>query len=408
MLNPDRRWEAVVNRRGSSQDHFVYGVKTTRVYCRPGCPARRPLRKNVLFFECCEDAERAGYRACKRCRPKDAVAPGAADPLINRVVHTLARRIEANPQEPFDLQALAQRSGYSPFHLQRNFKAIMGSSPRQFQTAARLRMLKTQLRRDAPVSEAIYQAGFGSGSRVYEKADGHLGMTPGEYRSGGKGLTISYASGRTPLGLLMIGATDRGICFLQFGDDDPALVESLQRQFPAATLQAMPAAHRREFMRWMEVLNRHLRGLEPRLDLPLDVRGTAFQLIVWRCLQSLPYGEVRSYAEVAANIGKPRAARAVARACAANPVALLIPCHRVVRGTGELGGYRWGLQRKRVLLDTERAGKQRQGAAPKPASAANPRKASSGEAGRRRSQGTRGFSSVDRSTIRTAQRRTGH
>lgn len=385
MSNPDRRWEAVVNRGGEAQDRFVYGVKTTRVYCRPGCPARLPLRKNIVFFACCEDAEQAGYRACKRCRPKDAVAE-TTGPLINRVVHALARRIEANPQESFDLRVLAERSGYSPFHLQRNFKAIMGSSPRQFQTATRLRMLKTQLRQDAPVSEAIYQAGFGSGSRVYEKADGHLGMTPSEYRSGGKGLTISYATGRTPLGRLMIGATDRGICFLQFGDDDPELVESLQRQFPAATLQAMPVAHRREFMRWMEVLNRHLRGLEPRLDLPLDVRGTAFQLIVWRCLQSLPYGEVRSYAEIAADIGKPRAARAVARACAANPVALLIPCHRVVRGTGELGGYRWGLQRKRVLLDAERTGWQRQEAAPASPSAAAPRKASSGETRRRRSR----------------------
>lgn len=394
MLNTDRHWEAVVNRHGSGQDPFVYGVKTTRIYCRPGCPARRPLRRNVLFFDRWEDAEQAGYRACKRCRPKDAAVPGAASPLINRVVHTLARQIEANPQAPLDLQTLAQRSGYSPFHLQRNFKAIMGSSPRQFQTAARLRVLKTQLRQDAPVSEAIYQAGFGSGSRVYEKTDGHLGMTPGEYRSGGKGLTISYASGRTPLGLLMIGATDRGICFLQFGDSDPALVESLQRQFPAAALQAMPAANRREFMRWMEILDRHLRGLEPRLDLPVDVRGTAFQLIVWRCLQSLPYGEVRSYAEVAADIGKPRAARAVARACAANPVALLIPCHRVVRGTGELGGYRWGLQRKRALLDAERAGRQRQ------APALEPRKTASAKARRRKPQEVREPSNEDESVRR--------
>jgi AraC family transcriptional regulator of adaptative response/methylated-DNA-[protein]-cysteine methyltransferase len=184
-------------------------------------------------------------------------------------------------------------------------------------------------------------------------------MTPTEYRSGGKGLTISYASARTPVGLLMIGATDRGICFLQFADNDEILVQELARQFPAAAIQAMPVSHKRQFQHWMAALNRHLRGLQPQLDLPLDVRGTAFQLIVWRYLQQLPYGEVRSYAEVAAGIGKPSAARAVARACATNQVALLIPCHRVVRGSGELGGYRWGLQRKRVLLDTERAASQR-------------------------------------------------
>ena len=224
-----------------------------------------------------------------------------------------SRRIRSNRSA---WSSSRKRAGYSPFHLQRNFKAIIGSTPKEYQTAARLRTLKQELRKDAPVSDAIYQAGFGSGSRVYEKADGQLGMTPSEYRSGGKGLTISYASGRTPLGLLMIGATDRGICFLQFGDSDRALQAELRRQFPAAAVQPMPATHEEQFESWMAALNRHLRGLEPRLDLPLDVRGTAFQLIVWRYLQKLPYGEVRSYSEVAEAIGKPSAARAVARACA--------------------------------------------------------------------------------------------
>jgi AraC family transcriptional regulator, regulatory protein of adaptative response / methylated-DNA-[protein]-cysteine methyltransferase len=353
-LNQDKLWNAVANRDTADTGEFLYGVKTTRIYCRPTCPSRRPLRKNVLFFANAAEAREQGYRACKRCRP-DTVATSA----INAVVHELARRIEANPEQPFQLAQLAQRAGYSPFHLQRNFKAIIGSTPKEYQTAARLRTLKQELRKDAPVSDAIYQAGFGSGSRVYEKADGQLGMTPSEYRSGGKGLTISYASGQTPLGLLMIGATDRGICFLQFGDSDRVLATELSRQFPAATVQAMPATHRQQFETWMAALTRHLRGLEPRLDLPMDVRGTAFQLIVWRYLQKLPYGEVRSYSEVAEAIGKPSAARAVARACASNSVALLIPCHRVVRGTGELGGYRWGVQRKRVLLDTERAASKR-------------------------------------------------
>lgn len=350
MLNEERCWEAVLNRDVNSDGQFVYGVTTTQVFCRPTCPSRRPLRKNVRFFATPQAAQKSGFRACMRCRPTST-----ASSVINKVVHDLARQIDANPEQTFRLSQLAKRAGYSPFYLQRNFKAIIGSTPKEYQTAARLRTLKNELRRDAPVSDAIYQAGFGSGSRVYEKADGQLGMTPSEYRSGGKGLTISYASGRTPLGLLMIGATDRGICFLQFGDRDEELQAELARQFSAAAIKPMPATHAQEFESWMAALNRHLRGLEPRLDLPLDVRGTAFQLIVWRYLQKVPYGEVRSYSEVAAAIGKPKAVRAVARACASNSVALLIPCHRVVRGTGELGGYRWGMQRKRVLLDTERA-----------------------------------------------------
>ena len=349
-MNEQQMWEAVLNRDSARDGAFVYGVMTTGVYCRPSCASRRPLQKNVRFFATPAEAEAAGLRSCKRCQPKRARAA-----VINEVVHELARHIDAHPEQSMHLADLAARAGYSAFHLQRNFKAIMGSTPKEYQTAARLRTLKNQLRADSPVSKAIYEAGFGSGSRVYEKTDGQLGMTPSEYRSGGKGLTISYASGSTPLGLLMIGATDRGICFLQFGEAHTALAAELERQFPAATLQTMPASHEKEFDAWMAALNRHLRGLEPRLDLPLDVRGTAFQLIVWRYLQKLPYGEVRSYAEVAQAIGRPTAARAVARACASNNVALVIPCHRVVRGTGELGGYRWGLQRKRVLLDTERA-----------------------------------------------------
>ena len=351
MLNEQKCWQAVLDKDAHSDGKFVYAVQTTGVYCRPSCGARRPLRKNVRFFATPAEAEREGFRACLRCRP----AAMTHAPLINQVVHELAREIDANPQQAFGLAQLAQRSGYSPYHLQRQFKAIVGSTPKEYQTAARLRTLKQELRSDAPVADAIYHAGFGSGSRVYEKADGQLGMTPGEYRSGGKGVTISHASGRTPLGLLMIGATDRGICFLQFGDTDAQLAEELARQFPRAAIHAMADVQMPQFERWMEALNRHLRGLEPRLDLPLDMRGTAFQLIVWRYLQTLPYGEVRSYSEVAAAIGRPSAVRAVARACASNRVALLIPCHRVLRGTGELGGYRWGLQRKRVLLDMERA-----------------------------------------------------
>lgn len=353
-LNEEQLWTAVEKHDASKDGEFFYGVMTTGVYCRPSCTSRRPLRKNVRFFATTQEAERAGLRPCKRCRPTAVTGN-----LLNQVVHELARQIEARPEQTVSLEQLAKRAGYSPFHLQRSFKAIMGSSPKEYRTAARVRMLKKELRNDAPVADAIYQAGFGSGSRVYEQADGQLGMTPSEYRSGGKGLTLSYASGRTPLGLMMIGATDRGICFLQFGESVPELVTQLEQQFPAAAVQPMPDTHKKQFDSWMTALNRHLQGLEPQLDLPMDVRGTAFQLIVWRYLQKLPYGEVRSYSEVAMAIGKPSAARAVARACATNPVGLLIPCHRVVRGTGELGGYRWGVQRKRVLLDTERAASKR-------------------------------------------------
>ena len=228
-LNDEELWSAVQSRDASRDGEFFYGVLTTGVYCRPSCNSRRPLRKNVRFFTTTEAAERTGLRPCKRCRPTGATAN-----VLNQVVHELARQIEAAPDSKLSLEQLAKRSGYSPFHLQRSFKAIMGSSPKEYQTAARVRMLKKELRNEAPVADAIYQAGFGSGSRVYEKADGQLGMTPSEYRSGGKGLTISYASGPTPLGLMMIGATDRGICFLQFGDDDQALLDDLRLQFPAA------------------------------------------------------------------------------------------------------------------------------------------------------------------------------
>jgi AraC family transcriptional regulator, regulatory protein of adaptative response / methylated-DNA-[protein]-cysteine methyltransferase len=313
MLNEDRKWEAVEHRDASQDGKFVYAVTSTGVYCRPTCPSRRPLRKNVRFFDTLQAAERAGFRACRRCHPERARSS-----VINEVVHALARHIDANPDQPLRLADLAKRAGYSAFHLQRNFKSIMGSTPKEYQTAARLRTLKKELRKEA---------------------------------------SVSAASDQTPLGLLMIGATDRGICFLQFGDTHESLAAELGRQFPAARTQPMPPTHSKDFDSWMAALNRHLRGLEPRLDLPLDVRGTAFQLIVWRYLQKLPYGEVRSYSEVAEAIGKPSAVRAVAGACASNKIALLIPCHRVVRGTGELGGYRWGVQRKRVLLDTERAAK---------------------------------------------------
>lgn len=286
-------------------------------------------------------------------RRRRAMHATARPPPIATTVHTLAREIEADPARPLSLAALARRAGYSASYLQRQFTALIGSSPKAFQTAARMRLLKQELRSPAGVADAIATAGFGSTSRVYEKTDAELGMTPTAYRRGGAGLTITHALGSTPLGKIMIGATDRGICWLGFGDSAGRLLEDLRREFPAATLARMPATSRSEFRRWMRALDSHLRGKVPREALPLDLRGTAFQLAVWRYLRRIPAGSVRSYAEVARGVGRPSAARAVARACATNRIAVLIPCHRVVGGDGALSGYRWGTNRKRTLLAAE-------------------------------------------------------
>jgi AraC family transcriptional regulator of adaptative response/methylated-DNA-[protein]-cysteine methyltransferase len=238
--------------------------------------------------------------------------------------------------------------------LQRSFKAVTGVTPKEYVEVCRVRLLKRRLRAAGDVTTAVYDAGFGSSSRVYERADTRLGMTPKQYRRGGEGVAITYAAVDSPLGRLMIGATDRGICFVQFGDSDEELAAALRREYPAAETAPMAEPHSQAFDEWTAALKGHLAGQQPRLDLPLDIRATAFQMRVWTYLQSIPYGEVQSYGEVAAAIGQPKAVRAVARACATNTVALAIPCHRVIRGTGELGGYRWGLDRKRALLDLER------------------------------------------------------
>jgi len=267
----------------------------------------------------------------------------------------LCRYIEAHADEAPDLADLAARAGLSRFHVQRSFKAAVGLTPKQYAEAVRMRRLKQSLRHSKDVAAAVYDAGFGSSSRVYERADTRLGMTPDQYRKGGRGTSITYVSVPSALGLMMIGATDRGICSLQFGETADELAAQLRKEYPAAQLEPMAAPHPPEFQRWIEALTSHLEGTRPRLELPLDIHATAFQMRVWNYLQSIPYGEVQSYGEVAAGIGKPSATRAVARACAANRVALAIPCHRVIRGTGDLGGYRWGLARKRTLLDRERS-----------------------------------------------------
>lgn len=263
-------------------------------------------------------------------------------------------RSHIDNSEQLNLQQLAKQAGMSPFHLQRTFTGIVGVSPKQFADACRMEKFKGGLRSRQSVTTAIYDAGFGSSSRVYERIDTRLGMTPREYRAGGKNVEISYVSVESPLGLMMVGATDRGLCFVQFGESHEELWKRLREEYPAAALHPMKEPRSAEFESWMKSLSEYLSREKRHLDVPVDIRGTAFQLKVWRYLQSIPYGEVQSYSEVAAAVGHPRAARAVARACASNRIALAIPCHRVIRGNGELGGYRWGLDRKRTLLDAER------------------------------------------------------
>ncbi|HWZ31266.1 MAG TPA: bifunctional DNA-binding transcriptional regulator/O6-methylguanine-DNA methyltransferase Ada [Bryobacteraceae bacterium] len=351
MLNQERCWESVQNRDRMQDGKFVFGVMTTGVYCRPSCPARKPLRKNVRFYATPSDAERDGLRACLRCRP---LATIGADPNTERI-REVCRYIEAHSDGELRLAELAKMARLSPYHFQRSFKAIAGVTPRQYVEGARLDKLKGSLRTARDVTEAVYDAGYGSASRVYERAGTHLGMTPNQYRQGGRDLVITHVTIHSPVGLLMMAATDRGVCFVRFGASEPSLLSELKREYPSSQIEPMRKPYHPDFAKWVDALTRHLEGKQPHVDLPLDIRATVFQMRVWHYLQSIPYGEVQSYGEVASGIGQPTATRAVANACASNPVAIVIPCHRVIRGTGELGGYRWGLARKRVLIDRERA-----------------------------------------------------
>src|SRR5579884_3687640 len=351
MLDNDQCWQAVITRDKGRDGSFFFGVTTTGVYCRPSCPARRPLRRNVRFYKSAGEAEQDGLRPCRRCRPN-----ADADPTSQRMrgLCDFIRR-NCDSGEPLTLARLGEEAGMSPFHLQRTFKAAIGLTPRQFVEACRLEALKHELRGGRKVTNAVYEAGFGSGSRVYERLDTRFGMTPAQYRERGQNVAISWATEQTPLGLMMIGATDRGLCFVQFGSSEEHLLAELKREYPAATIHAAGRRHSQQLAAWMESLKRYLDGGVPHLDLPVDVRGTAFQFRVWQYLQTIPTGGGRSYAEVARGIGKPAAVRGVARACAANRVAIVIPCHRVIRADGDAGGYRWGMQRKKALLDREGA-----------------------------------------------------
>lgn len=343
LSEPSMR-KAVVARDISFDGRFVYAVVTTGVFCRPSCAARAPRPENLRFFATNAAAKAAGFRPCKRCAPDDP------DKDLGRIVE-IARFIESNACEPMSLEGLGRRFGLSPTHLQRKFKSVMGLSPKGFQTAARVKAVKRLLKAGDEVTGAIFEAGYGSTSRFYDGAMRHLGMAPATYRAGGAGETIGYGYRDSVLGSLVMAASARGVCFIMFGETEAELVAQLRSEFPRATIAPAPDTHREQLDAWMAALDDYLAGVSVRPDLPLDLRGTAFQRLTWNFLLKIPEGTTASYAEVAAGIGNPTAVRAVASACARNRVAVLVPCHRVLRGDGGIGGYRWGVDRKRALLD---------------------------------------------------------
>jgi AraC family transcriptional regulator of adaptative response/methylated-DNA-[protein]-cysteine methyltransferase len=328
---------------------FVYAVRSTGVYCRPSCPSRRPSPGQILLFVQPEAAERAGFRACRRCRPRQARRSPQAD-LVRRV----CREIEADAEDGVSLARLAERAGRSAAYLQRTFRQAMGITPRQYADALRVARLKTQLRKGKDVTTAMHEVAYGSPSRLYEKSDAQLGMTPATYRRGGQGMDISYTIAPCALGRVLVAATGRGISAVYMGERDVELVAALHLEYPRAEIRRGSGEH----AKWVRDVVQHLDGANPELDLPTDVIATAFQRRVWEALRSIPVGETRTYSQVARSIGQPRAVRAVARACATNPTSIVVPCHRVVRADGAMGGYRWGLGRKKALLAQEEAARQ--------------------------------------------------
>ena len=344
------RWQAVQTRDRLSDGGFVYAVRSTGIYCRPSCPSRRPRREQVIFFQAPDAAEREGYRACRRCHPRAAAQRSPRAKLVEDLCRYIEKSIAADPDDLLTLRALSSRAGLSLHQLERVFKRVIGITPRQYVDAQRMRRLKTQLKEGTDVTTALYDAGYGSSSRLYERAPGQLGMTPATYRRGGAGMSIGYTVVRCPLGRLLVAATPRGISAVYLGDDDARLRAELEREYPRAEIHE----NRNGLKKWVSTLLEHLRGREPQLDLPVDVQATAFQRRVWEELRRIPYGSTRTYSEIARAIGRPRATRAVARACATNPASVVIPCHRVIREDGNLAGYRWGVERKQSLLAHEK------------------------------------------------------
>ena len=345
--NESHRWQAVLTRDASQDGRFVFAVSSTGVYCRPSCPARHARRENVIFFRRPDEAEKAGYRPCLRCRPK---AIGGSSQM--EMVKAVCRYIEQHLDEPVTLARLGWVFHQSPFHLQRRFKAVLGISPRAYADSCRMNQLKRNLRAGHSVTRAMYDAGYSSSSRLYERTAAQLGMTPDKYRRGAIAAAIRYTIADSPLGRMLMAATAKGICAIQFADSDDELEQGLKHEFPFAIRRHDDAA----MQAWKQHVLHQMRGQKVNSSLPLDIQATAFQRRVWSYLQSIPFGATRSYGQVAKAIGLPTATRAVARACATNPVAVAIPCHRVVRQDGDMGGYRWGVERKKALLELERIG----------------------------------------------------
>jgi AraC family transcriptional regulator of adaptative response/methylated-DNA-[protein]-cysteine methyltransferase len=347
---PSWQWQAVNHRHADADGKFVFAVRSTRIYCRPSCPSRRPQQQNIVFFPSPREAEQAGFRACLRCQPNRESRNDQVALLVEQVCRKIEAALAEDPFKRLSLAELSILSGVSPLKLERLFLRILGITPRQFIDARRMAQLKRSLRKGEKVSMATYDAGFGSSSRLYERAPAQLGMTPAVYRRGGEGMKITYTIAPCRLGLVLVAATERGISAVYLGDSAAPLEEALALEYPRAEIRKAAKG----MSTWVRGVLEHLRGREPHVSLPIDVQATAFERRVWEELRRIPCGSIRTYAEVARAIGKPRAVRAVAHACAKNPVSVIVPCHRVVRGDGNLAGYRWGIERKRALLKSER------------------------------------------------------
>ncbi|MFZ0521189.1 MAG: bifunctional DNA-binding transcriptional regulator/O6-methylguanine-DNA methyltransferase Ada [Candidatus Acidiferrales bacterium] len=350
-------WNAVRDRDRGADGKFVYAVRSTGIYCRPSCPSKKPRREQVEFYSLPDAAEQEGFRACRRCKPRAVRLRDPRTAAVARVCRAIETRIESDGGDAAEnenearltLNALSSSVGMSPHQLERAFRGVMGISPRQYADAQRMRRLKSKLKKGDDVTTALYDAGFGSSSRLYERAPSQLGMTPATYRHGGAGMEINYTIVSSPLGRLLVGATHRGVSAVYLGKNEAALEAALRKEYPRADI----SRDRNGLEGWVGKILEHLRGREPNLDLPTDVQATAFQRRVWEELRRIPYGATRTYSQVARAIGKPKAIRAVARACATNPVSVVVPCHRVVRQDGDLAGYRWGVDLKQTLLEQE-------------------------------------------------------
>ena len=339
----ERYWQATLSRDPRAEGSFFFAVRSTQIYCRPTCPSRRPLRGNTVFFRTPQEAEKQGFRPCRRCRPDQQ---DSAVALVQRATSVLA----GSEEEAFRLGSLAQQVNSSPAQLRRAFRRVTGLSPKEFEQAFRLRRFKKMLREGSSVTDALYACGYGSSSRLYEKTNAHLGMTPASYRKGGAGMQIGYAVANTTLGKVLVAAAQRGVSAVYLGENERTLVDELRKEYAKAEIVRAENGNEN----WLKEIVRRVEGNAPSAELPLDVQATAFQRRVWQELQKIPRGTTRTYTQVAKSLGNPRSVRAVARACATNPVSIVVPCHRVIRTDGKLAGYRWGLSRKEKLLERER------------------------------------------------------